>query len=675
DKVTAALQSVGLSADYLSRKIDELSGGEKQRVAIARAIVKDSKIILADEPTGNLDSTTGESIWNILKDLSAEKLVVVVTHDRESAEKYGDRIIEISDGKIISDSGEQPESTREAQTFSTPGKGLSPAVCFKMGVNNLAQRKVKSASVILLAIFTIFAILLTQVILCFSSEKSIAKFVNDNDIDYIEITQGTLRRGNGITASAYMPNTTANYIERNVTYIKNGFVESKQDILDMGLSFVGEALELDDYSFYMTSERLEQLYHEKFAYVEVDGKAVLINKQQHPAKFLVGKKVKIDWTRPFNYTFAGVIDVSKCNPLSGWALHRDYYAKESFAGRTVTTSKHNSLKTPDITLEFGNAEYSKNFFVTPKVDDIALDGKILTERGLQEHGEVELADDEIVLSYYLYAHFFSMYPMLSYVSPDLTECIRMPEYIGQSFPLKIYDDESGELIYDAGEFKIAGIGFSNTDYEAGFTTGANAIKKISMAIEPQKYLVEVASIENLQKFLVDFRAQHNGYVTNAGVDTTVKYSFVNYANLIYGFERGISLFKIIFSTIAAVLSVILLLLVMNLISFSILNRKKEIGILSALGATNRDIIKIFLIEILFIAAVAFVVNLVAIIVATVVFNKTFCAAYTLGVTLLRVDIVTVTTLIVSSFGLLLLAALIPLRKIIKLKPIDAIKNL
>ncbi len=86
-----------------SRKPQTLSGGQKQRVAIARALVKEPEIIMADEPTGALDSATGRDVLETLKKLSKEKLVIVVSHDREFAEAYGDRIIELRDGKVISD--------------------------------------------------------------------------------------------------------------------------------------------------------------------------------------------------------------------------------------------------------------------------------------------------------------------------------------------------------------------------------------------------------------------------------------------------------------------------------------------------------------------------------------------------------------------------------------------
>ena len=80
--------------------IKELSGGQKQRVAIARALIKEPKIILADEPTGNLDKASSDQIFDILKEISLNQLVVVVSHDKEAAVKYGDRIIEIEDGKV-----------------------------------------------------------------------------------------------------------------------------------------------------------------------------------------------------------------------------------------------------------------------------------------------------------------------------------------------------------------------------------------------------------------------------------------------------------------------------------------------------------------------------------------------------------------------------------------------
>lgn len=102
ESINELLKQVGLEG-YGSRAPNTLSGGQKQRVAIARALVKNPEIIMADEPTGALDSDTGKQVFDTLKKLSEEKLVVIVSHDRDFAESYADRIIELKDGKIISD--------------------------------------------------------------------------------------------------------------------------------------------------------------------------------------------------------------------------------------------------------------------------------------------------------------------------------------------------------------------------------------------------------------------------------------------------------------------------------------------------------------------------------------------------------------------------------------------
>ncbi len=102
EQINAILRQVDLS-DCADRKPNELSGGQKQRVAIARALVKDPDVIMADEPTGALDSVTGRQVLDTLKRLSADKLVLVVSHDREFAERYADRIVELADGRVIRD--------------------------------------------------------------------------------------------------------------------------------------------------------------------------------------------------------------------------------------------------------------------------------------------------------------------------------------------------------------------------------------------------------------------------------------------------------------------------------------------------------------------------------------------------------------------------------------------
>ena len=108
DLVSAALAKVDL-AGYEDRYPTELSGGEQQRVAIARAIVKNPRIILADEPTGNLDTHTSTAIITLLKQLSKECLILIVSHNVNDANNYADRIIKLAKGEIISDKSRNPD--------------------------------------------------------------------------------------------------------------------------------------------------------------------------------------------------------------------------------------------------------------------------------------------------------------------------------------------------------------------------------------------------------------------------------------------------------------------------------------------------------------------------------------------------------------------------------------
>ena len=127
--VETLLEKVDLSG-FAKRKPNTLSGGQKQRIAIARALIKSPEIIMADEPTGALDSATGKQVLDTLKKLSKDTLVIVVSHDREFAENYGDRIIELKDGKIISDISKTSE---EQQTLSKNISVVGDTLCIKKG--------------------------------------------------------------------------------------------------------------------------------------------------------------------------------------------------------------------------------------------------------------------------------------------------------------------------------------------------------------------------------------------------------------------------------------------------------------------------------------------------------------------------------------------------------------
>lgn len=139
-KVDEVIKKVDIE-DIKYSKVTEISSGQMQRVAIARALIKDSSLILADEPTGNLDSKNEKIILDLLKEISKDRLVVVITHGAEAAVEYGDRIIEIEDGHIVSDTNPITESNEKTPVFIEPKTTFNQQVKFTKGFirNNLAR--------------------------------------------------------------------------------------------------------------------------------------------------------------------------------------------------------------------------------------------------------------------------------------------------------------------------------------------------------------------------------------------------------------------------------------------------------------------------------------------------------------------------------------------------------
>ena len=148
ERAVVALKDVGLE-QHIHKKPNQLSGGQMQRVAIARALVTNPKIILADEPTGALDGSTSIQIMELIKKISQGKLVIMVTHNPELAEKCSSRIVRLSDGKIIEDTAPNPQIDSN-KGYKLGKTSMSFARAISSSFKNLLTKKVRS-------ILTIFA--------------------------------------------------------------------------------------------------------------------------------------------------------------------------------------------------------------------------------------------------------------------------------------------------------------------------------------------------------------------------------------------------------------------------------------------------------------------------------------------------------------------------------------
>ena len=184
EQVLRKVSILGLS----DRKASTLSGGEKQRTAIARALVKDPCFLLCDEPTGALDSENGTRIMEILKDISATKLVVVVSHDEAFAKQFGDRIIKIEDGKIISDS-KPCQRVGECHALPLVKSRMSLKQSLSMAIHSFKAKISRLAVTILLSAASFAACGIASAYSSWSAdEATLSSILNNNHHKYVAVT-------------------------------------------------------------------------------------------------------------------------------------------------------------------------------------------------------------------------------------------------------------------------------------------------------------------------------------------------------------------------------------------------------------------------------------------------------------------------------------------------------
>ncbi len=222
------LKEVGLK-DQINKKPNQLSGGQMQRVAIARALVNNPDIILADEPTGALDTKTSVQIMELLKKISKDKLIIMVTHNPDLAEKYSTRVVNILDGKITGDSN--PFNSKKEKEDLKPKSGRTSMkflTAFHLSLNNLMTKKGRT-------ILTSFAgsIGIIGIALILAISTGVQNYINKVEEDTLSSYPITLEEAT-IDMSSMME-TMMGQIEGNTEGQKEGKIYS-QDIMDEMLS-------------------------------------------------------------------------------------------------------------------------------------------------------------------------------------------------------------------------------------------------------------------------------------------------------------------------------------------------------------------------------------------------------------------------------------------------------
>ena len=182
-------------AQCKKKKINELSGGQQQRVSIARELIKDYKILLADEPTGNLDEENGRLIFDALKDISKDRLVIVVSHDRESAYAYGDMVIEMNDGvakqtHCLTQVAEEKTERIMQPDMEKKHQHSSLKTTLKLSVNFMIKKKLRMVFSMLLLAISLGIMGVTSMFYQYDFGAISASVLIDQTDNYLSVVKG-----------------------------------------------------------------------------------------------------------------------------------------------------------------------------------------------------------------------------------------------------------------------------------------------------------------------------------------------------------------------------------------------------------------------------------------------------------------------------------------------------
>ena len=693
-----ALKEVGLEK-HINKKPNQLSGGQMQRVAIARALINNPDILLADEPTGAIDSETSVQIMDLLKEIAKDKLVIMVTHNPELAEKYSTRIIKVKDGHIIDDSNPYHDKDKKETTKNNVGKDKKTSMSFftalSLSLNNLMTKKGRT-------LLTAFAgsIGIIGIALILSLSNGVQEYINkvqketlssyplsieSNSIDLSSLMSTMTNKNEDITCEENKICTTddissspyltlqSSYITNNLigfkSYLDNNGGNIKDYVTDiqytynldlqlyssntddgitqvnpntftlsddntsssqggMGImmgsstsNIFSELINSEDLmnsQYDLLSGRLPEKYNEMVLVVNDDNTIPLslmysldIENRSEISEIITKIKNGEDVSLDsINYSYEDLIGLSY-----KLVLNTDYYVKED--GNWVDKSN--------------NTSYMKNLI------ENAINVEIV--------GVLKISDDAVYASsgFVGYTH-------------DLTEYV-----INEINKTAIAKEQTSNETIDV----FTGQKFDGfkTTYEDNLTTLgiANLDKPKSINIYPKDFDSKEA-IENIIKEFNETASEEDkiSYTDMVGTLLSGVTSIVNV----------ISYILIAFVAISLIVSSIMIAIITYI---SVLERTKEIGILRAIGASKKDVSRVFNAETIIEGFIAGFLGVGISLLLCIPINAIVYSLFTVN-NIASLPVVGAIILIVISVLLTVVAGIIPARMASKKDPVEALRN-
>ena len=243
-RAISALKKVGLK-EHIYKKPSQMSGGQMQRVAIARALVNDPDILLADEPTGALDSKTSLQIMDLLKEIASDRLVIMVTHNPELANTYSTRIVKLKDGSIIDDSNPYDDDALDSDSYIGKKTSMSFLTALSLSLNNLMTKKGRT-------FLTAFAgsIGIIGIALILSLSNGVSNYINDKEEEALSNYPITIEKNSMDMASMMM-----NMMKNKSKHYDDNKIRSNNVLNDLLSSFKLKVNNLKEFKEYLDSNK------------------------------------------------------------------------------------------------------------------------------------------------------------------------------------------------------------------------------------------------------------------------------------------------------------------------------------------------------------------------------------------------------------------------------------
>ena len=735
EQLDQILEQVGLTGLGL-RKINELSGGQKQRVAIARALIKNPNMILADEPTGSLDSETGKQIFDLLKQISREKLVVIVSHDVESANQYADGIIEIHDGVVVSNTIMLEPASQRA--FVTKKSHLPWKDSFHLAVKSLLTKKIKMVVTIILVTMALVFFGVSTSLSSYDFPYTIAKVLLENGEHYIDLKKesGFLNENevaeiNQKTNLERYPvyslksNNTTVALELNrleylqdsenvmvyyMSYVggSNQFIEADESFIEgeilghypktydeiMIHSYLADLIIINGVLAYSETEPNHETYFYPKDYDELlnTDQFILIGNHQVKVSGII-----LDDTAPFeslkttrnNSVLNGTDSFLSLNDYSDiysefstkiMRYGKDIYVKEGFAENIPlepNTRLDTSVFRVDVTYQ------NRSYLLS---SDIQYMSRAVEVDNGQETVEVtKLNDNEIIIN-------ASFLDKISNNEFSKQKDTYIEEHYDGSIPvsevetefvrnyLQEHDILNQEILIEFEQYN-KNQKSSYTIKVVGYQNASDTIYIAdNMATELQPANINISSIkvkvdnrEDMEALIETFPTEDN---TREITVDTVRPIISDNSYFTY-FNSIMNLFEVL-SGIAFIVSIIFaifaIILLMNFIITSIFHSKKTIGILRGLGAKKTDVMKIFFQEGLLVGIISCILTGILLFAIIYFFNAKISSYFFFDVSFILFTPKLLLTLLLGVLIVIFISSLIAVYKISRMKPVDAISN-